>query len=70
MNIFFLDWDPKKCAEYICNIHLNKMLIEGVQILYSVYHLLNPELLLISDLIPYKLTHKNHPCVKWSRESF
>jgi len=70
MNIFFLDWDPKLSAIYTGDKHIIKMLLETTQILYSVYHLLHPELLLNSDLIPYKLTHKNHPCVKWSRETF
>jgi hypothetical protein len=39
------------------------MIIESCQILCSVfYH--NSEI-----VPPYKLTHSNHPCSKWSRES-
>jgi hypothetical protein len=69
MNIFFLDWNLKLCAQYACNRHICKLLIEHTQLLYSVYHLLDPELLLTASLNPYKLTHKNHPCTKWVREN-
>ena len=69
MNIFFLDWNLKLCAQYACNKHIVKMILETNQLLYSVYHLLDPELLLMAPLTPYKLTHKNHPCAKWVREN-
>ena len=69
MNIFFLDWNLKICAQYACNKHICKLLIEHTQLLYSVYHILDPELLLTAPLTPYKLTHKNHPCSKWVREN-
>lgn len=69
MNIFFLDWNLKLCAQYACNKHICKLLIEHTQLLYSVYHLIDPEILLTTLLIPYKLTHKNHPCAKWVREN-
>jgi hypothetical protein len=36
MNIFVLDLDPQKCAEYHCNKHLVKMIIEHNQILGSI----------------------------------
>jgi hypothetical protein len=36
MNIFVLDLDPKKCAEYHCNKHLVKMCTEHNQILGSI----------------------------------
>jgi len=36
MNIFLLDWDPTKCAEYHCDKHLVKMITEHNQILGSV----------------------------------
>jgi hypothetical protein len=70
MNIFFLDWDPKLSAIFACNKHIIKMVIESTQLLYTVYHLNQPELLLNSQLTPYKITHKNHPCSKWIRENF
>lgn len=66
MNIFVFDKDPELCARYHSDIHLSKMLIESCQLLCSVHHILggHPE-----QAIPYKLTHKNHPCAKWVRES-
>ena len=36
MNIFVLDLDPKKCAEYHCDKHLSKMCVEHSQILGSI----------------------------------
>jgi hypothetical protein len=36
MNIFVLDTDVKKCAEYHCNKHLVKMITEHNQILGSI----------------------------------
>jgi hypothetical protein len=46
MNLFFLDTDPKKCAEYHCDKHVVKMLLELVQLLYTAHHLLNSDNLL------------------------
>ena len=61
MNIFVLDTDPKKCAEYHNDKHVVKMILEQSQILCSVHWVLGNE-------APYKLTHKNHPCSIWARE--
>ena len=36
MNIFVLDLDPRKCAEYHCDAHLVKMITEHNQILGSI----------------------------------
>ncbi|MGE4384521.1 MAG: pyrimidine dimer DNA glycosylase/endonuclease V [Endomicrobiaceae bacterium] len=58
-----LDKDPKLSAQFQCDKHICKMTVESCQILCSVfYH--NSEI-----VPPYKLTHKNHPCCKWARES-
>lgn len=40
MNIFFLSWDPDRCAELYCDQHVNKILLEIVQMLYTAWHLL------------------------------
>jgi len=63
MNIFILDLDPKKCAKYHVDKHCIKQLLESAQLLCGVHHVVNPTL----D-IPYKLSHKNHPCSIWARE--
>jgi hypothetical protein len=61
MNIFVLDSNLKKCAEYHANRHVVKMIIEYNQLLCSAHWLTDSE-------APYKLTHKNHPCAIWTRE--
>ena len=62
MNIFFLDFDTKKCAEYHCDKHVVKMILETAQLLCGVHWINESE-------APYKLSHKNHPCSIWVRES-
>lgn len=69
MNIFFLNWDPKIAAIEALDKHVVKMILESSQLLYTVYHLCDPEKLNSCPYIPYKLTHKNHPCAKWVREN-
>ena len=65
MNIFILDYDVKKCAEYHIDKHVVKMILETAQILCGVHHVVNPN----KEDIPYKLSHKNHPCSIWTRTS-
>ena len=52
----------QKCAEYHVSKHCSKMILEQVQILCSALHLTGKD-------APYKLTHKNHPCSIWARQS-
>jgi hypothetical protein len=65
MNIFILDWDVKKCAVYHNDKHGVKMILETAQLLCGVHHVTETNI----DNIPYKLSHKNHPCSIWARES-
>lgn len=68
MNLFFLDRNITKCAQAHCDKHVNKMILESGQLLASAIHLTSPELAKeVPDL--YKLTHKNHPCAIWVRQS-
>jgi len=39
MNIFFLSWNPQECAKLYCDQHVNKILLEIVQMLYTAWHL-------------------------------
>ena len=64
MNIFLLDTDTKKCAQYHCDKHVVKMILETAQLLCGVHHMTNQ----ITEA-PYKLSHRNHPCSIWARES-
>jgi hypothetical protein len=61
MNIFFLDWDVKKCAQYHNDKHVVKMILETAQLLCGSHWATGSE-------APYKLSHKNHPCSIWVRE--
>ena len=68
MNIFFLHFDVQICAMWHLDKHVIKQILETVQLLCSVWHMSDET----TDKIykpPYKLTHKNHPCSKWARES-
>lgn len=58
MNIFVLDLDPQKAAQYHNSTHVRKMILETAQILSTALR----ENGVTSDLL-YKSTHKNHPCV-------
>ena len=63
MNIFVLDEDVKLAAQYHNNKHVVKMVLETAQLLCGVHHVIENEL----D-VPYRLSHKNHPCSIWARE--
>ena len=62
MNIFYLDEDPKLCAQYHCDRHCVKMILESCQLLCTAHWMTDGE-------APYKKTHINHPSNKWARES-
>lgn len=63
MNIFVLDVDTKKCAQYHNDKHVVKMILETAQLLCGVHHVVESQY-----EIPYKLSHKNHPSAIWARE--
>lgn len=62
MNLFILDEDPAISAEYHCDKHVVKMIIEAAQILSTVMNLKGLQ-------GPYKSTHIKHPCTLWTAES-
>ena len=64
MNIFVLDEDVRKCAEYHNNSHCVKMVLETAQLLCGVHHMTAQ----VTLQVPYRLSHKNHPCSIWARE--
>ena len=49
VNLFYLDHDPKKCAQYYCDKHVNKIMIEISQILSQIHHKIG------TKTPPYKL---------------
>lgn len=64
MNIFFLHWDPNVCAMMHVDKHVVKMILESCQLLCTAHHVTESEY-----KPPYKMTHKNHPCSIWIRET-
>lgn len=62
MNIFILDLDMKRCAEYMVDSHCTKMILEHSQMLSTACRLSGLE-------VGYKITHLNHPCNIWARTS-
>ena len=85
MNMFYLDSDPVKCAEYHYDTHVRKMILESAQLLSTAHRVLDgiegvkldklgrkrQIWTLESELDDhlYKTTHYNHPVAKWLRES-
>jgi hypothetical protein len=67
MNIFFLDFCAKLAAEYHCDKHVVKMILETAQLLYSAHWVLDGGANLPANA--YKKTHANHPCAIWARTS-
>ena len=63
MNIFVLDTDINTCAQYHCDKHVVKMILESVQILCTA---LNKK----GFVTPYKSTHQKHPCILWAEASY
>jgi hypothetical protein len=65
MNLFFLDTDPKKCAEYHCDKHVVKMILEIVQMLYTAHHMLGTSPLPDDAYKP--ISNTKHPTCIWMR---
>lgn len=65
MNIFILDQNPILAAQYHCDKHVVKMVLEHAQMISTVLQLLSVNV----NFDLYKSTHVNHPCVKWIQSS-
>ena len=85
MNIFYLDTNPKTCAEYHCDKHVVKMIIEYAQLMSTAHRVLDGEEYLdktangrsirrwrVSGNAEHRLmkaSHVNHPSASWTRSS-
>jgi hypothetical protein len=85
MNIFYLDENPIKCAEFHCDKHVVKMILEYAQLLSTTHRFLDGTAVVglsktgrkqtryvLSDhreSILYSVTHINHPSAQWVRKS-
>ena len=82
MNRFILDKDPQIAAEYHCDKHVVKMILEECQMLCTAHRILdgvetlgksktnrNVKRWILPDAREtalYHATHVNHPCTQWS----
>jgi len=62
MNIFYLDYNIEECAKAHVDKHVVKMITEHAQLLSTAVRLSGID-------AGYKVTHQNHPCAIWARES-
>jgi len=81
MNIFALDNNPVKCAEYMVDKHILKMTVETCQLLSTAHRICDGTMevqkingrstwvytLPDSMITIYKATHRNHPSTIWAR---
>jgi len=83
VNIFFLDYEPQRCAEYHCDKHVVKMIIEYAQLMSTAHRLLDGRQYTENNKgrmikrwklndnregIIYKASHINHPSAIWTRQ--
>lgn len=61
MNIFILDTDVKRCAQYHVDKHIVKMILETTQLLNNARIKYFPK----ADHV-YRKTHENHPASIWA----
>jgi len=72
MNIFVLSTNPQTCAEYHCDAHVRKMILEYAQLMCTAHYVLDGATEINSGhrfgkIQLYKPTHINHPCAVWTR---
>lgn len=60
MNIFVTDSNPYIAARNLCDKHIPKMYLESCQMLCAGFD---------NGTAPYRKTHFNHPCTKWTLQS-
>jgi len=71
MNLFFLHIDPKKCAEFHCDKHVVKMILETVQMLYTAHNVLKTPNLpndRENNFVSYRSFSPKHPTCIWIRQ--
>jgi hypothetical protein len=66
MNLFILDWMPVTAAQYNCDRHVVKIILEAVEMMGYAYD--NKKFLPIPNLL-HSSKYYNHPFSKWVRAS-
>ena len=74
MNLFLLSWNVNECAEYHCDKHVVKMVLELTQMLYTSWHMnsghvpRNAPVCRSTGEVGYRrISNPNHPMAKWVR---
>lgn len=68
MNIFVLDYDPQTAAEYMCDKHVPKMIVETFQMMGSAVRRhggQDHEMPLTNNGKPLIGGYRHHPCTVW-----
>ena len=68
MNVFYLDTDPVLAAQYHCDKHVVKMIVETTQLLSFALHLQGLDWNQHGLYKPNR-AHLRHPCTLWVSES-
>lgn len=85
MNIFFLDRDPRVAAQYHCDKHVVKMILESAQLLATAHRILDGNMVVEAnkngrkmkrwrlddsrESVLYTASHVNHPSAVWIRQN-
>jgi len=85
MNIFFLDRDVRTAAQYHCDKHVVKMILESAQLLSAAHRVLDGTMSIETsasnrktknwklnderEAVMYKVSHLNHPSAVWARSN-
>jgi hypothetical protein len=85
MNIFYLSHDPQVSAQYHCDKHVVKMILESAQLLCTAHRLLDGQMVIgksksgrnakrwvlddYRETVLYQAGHINHPSAVWVRSN-
>ena len=67
MNIFYLDKDPKICAEMHCDKHVVKMIIEYAQLMSTAHRVLDGDPYVSQTLGGRRIQRWKHPIAKMEK---
>ncbi len=70
MNIFWLDYNPEVSAQYHCDKHVVKMVLEACQLLCTAHHHYGKfHGYSVDKGALYRSSHDNHPCAIYTQSS-
>ena len=70
MNIFYLDPNPKTCAEMHCDKHVVKMIIEYAQLLSTAHRIIDGEMWEGKSISGRRISRWKHPDTKMDNELY